>query len=114
MLENNSNPVVIFITCKDSSEAEKIAGSLVEQRLIACGNITTEITSIFQWKGKIENDQEVLLIAKSRNDIMDNIIAEVKKLHSYDTPEIIAMPIVSGSSDYLEWITAETTPSQTD
>jgi periplasmic divalent cation tolerance protein len=114
MLENNSNPVVIFITCKDPAEAEKIAGALVERRLIACGNITTEITSIFQWKGNIENDQEVLMIAKSRNDIMENIIAEVKKLHSYETPEIIAMPIVSGSSDYLEWITAETTPSQSD
>jgi len=114
MLNNNSDPVVILITCKDATEAERIAGSLVDKRLIACGNITTGITSIFQWKGKIENDQEVLLIAKSRNEIMEGIIAEVKNLHSYETPEIIAIPIVSGSSEYLEWIAAETTPPQSD
>lgn len=114
MLENNSSPIVIFITCKDAAEAETIASSLVEKHLIACGNVTTKITSIFQWKGKIENDQEVLLIAKSRNEIMKNIIAEVKKLHSYETPEIIAMPIVSGSSEYLDWIAAETTPLQSE
>ena len=114
MLDNNSNAVVIFITCKDAAEAEKIAASLVEKHLIACGNITTEITSIFQWKGKIENDKEVLLIAKSRNAIMKKIIAEVKNLHSYETPEIIAMPIVSGSSEYLDWIAAETIPPQSE
>lgn len=114
MLEHDSDPIVIFITCANAPEAEKIAGSLVDQNLIACGNITSNITSIFKWKGNVENEKEVLLIAKSRNGLMKEIIAKVKNLHSYENPEIIAMPIVSGSPEYLEWIAAETTPSQSE
>ncbi len=109
MLEENSTAVIIFITCKDTGEARKIAAALVEQHLIACGNITTEVQSIFHWQGKVEDESEVLLIAKSRREHMSEIIRRVSSLHSYETPEIIALPIVAGSKDYLDWISKETT-----
>jgi len=111
MLENDQ-PIVIFITCQDVSEAERISESLVQQHLIACGNILPGVRSIFQWKGNVEHDSEVLLIAKSRRAVFHLILNEVRKLHSYETPEIIALPIVEGLKEYLDWVAEETkTPS---
>jgi periplasmic divalent cation tolerance protein len=100
--------IVIFITCSSLKEAEKIGSSLVEKKLIACVNVVPEIKSIFHWKGKITKEKEVLLIAKSRRELFESIQNEVKKLHSYEVPEIIALPIEAGSEDYLEWIKKET------
>ena len=100
--------IVIFVTSSSLEEAEKIGNSLVEKRLVACVNIMPEIKSIFLWKGKIAKEKEVLLIAKSRRELFDSIQNEVKVLHSYEVPEIIALPIEAGSEDYLEWIKKET------
>ncbi len=105
---NDYQPIVLFITCKDTSEAETISESLVQQHLIACGNILPGVNSIFQWLGNVEHESEVLLIAKSRRSVFHQIVEEVRKLHSYETPEIIALPIVEGSKEYLDWLAEET------
>lgn len=101
-------PIVILITCKEASEAERISEALIQQHLIACGNILPEVNSIFQWKGNVEHEAEVLLIAKSHRSVFHEIIEQVRKLHSYETPEIIALPIVEGSKEYLDWVAKET------
>jgi periplasmic divalent cation tolerance protein len=100
--------IVIFVTCSSSQEAEKIGNFLVENRLAACVNVIPEVKSIFFWKGKISQEKEVLLIAKSRMDLFDSIQKEIKRLHSYEIPEIIALPVEAGSEEYLEWIRQET------
>ncbi len=101
--------IVILVTAANRAEAEQIGQSLVEKKLAACCNIVDPIFSIFHWEGKICKENEVLLIVKSVKNRFDGISIEVKKLHSYTTPEIIALPIISGSDDYLNWIKTETT-----
>ncbi|UCE05023.1 MAG: divalent-cation tolerance protein CutA [bacterium] len=101
--------IVILVTAANRAEAEQIGQSLVEKKLAACCNIVDSIFSIFHWEGKVCQENEVLLMIKSVKNRFDTIVAEVKKLHSYTTPEIIALPIVLGSEDYLNWIKTETT-----
>lgn len=100
--------IIIYIITKDKQEAEKIGHYLVKQRLVACVNIFDHINSMYWWKNKIEESQESLLIAKTKFSLVKKIIKEVKSLHSYSCPCIIALPIVDGNSDYLEWIKNET------
>ncbi len=106
--ENRDTPILILITCGTSDEATLISNSLVQKHLIACGNILEDITSIFRWEGRLNSEQEVLLIAKSRRERLDEIQAQVHELHSYQTPEIIALPIIGGSAAYLDWVADET------
>ena len=96
--------IVVLVTAKDLEEAEKISESLLDQKLIACVKITSEVKSIFQWEGKVTSSKEVLMIMKTKQDKFHAIIKTVKQLHSYTTPEIIALPIISGDDDYLDWI----------
>src|SRR3989338_11134625 len=96
--------IVIFVTAKDTAEAEKIGGALVEQKLAACANIIPGIKSIFRWEGKVDNAGETLLILKTKKSLFGKVEKAVKSLHSYTTPEIIALPIVAGSKEYLKWI----------
>ena len=100
--------VLVMVTCSSQEEAEEIGNSLVEKRLTACVNVLPEIKSIFHWKGKISKEKEVLLIVKSKLDLFELIRNEVKDLHSYEVPEIIALPIKAGSEEYLNWIKKET------
>lgn len=104
----NQEFIVVLITAANRTEAEQIGGYLVEEKLAACCNIVDSIFSIFSWEGKTCQENEVLLIIKSVKTRFDKIVSEVKKLHSYDTPEIITLPIISGSEDYLNWIASET------
>jgi periplasmic divalent cation tolerance protein len=104
----NHDIIIIFVTASSRTEAEQIGQSLVEKKLIACCNIIEPVFSIFHWQSKIFRENEVLLILKSVLDRFDLITEEVKKMHSYETPEIIAMPIVAGSEDYLNWVRKET------
>jgi len=94
----------VSITTTSSEEAERIAEALVQERLAACVNIVPAITSIYRWQGEVHRDSEVLLIAKSRPGLFDPLVARVKELHSYEIPEIIALPITAGSKAYLKWI----------
>lgn len=100
--------IVIFITASSKEEAQKIGGNLVELKLAACANILSPIQSIFRWQGKVCDEPEVLMILKSVKSNLDIIIEKVKQLHSYDVPEIIALPIIAGSDEYLNWIKEET------
>jgi len=96
--------IVILVTAKDKKEAEKIAQGLLVAKLIACANIIEGVQSLFWWQGKIDSSKEVLLILKTKKILFKKVMAKVKSLHSYQTPEIIALPIVAGSEDYLSWI----------
>lgn len=96
--------VVILVTCSNQREAKRIAQHLVKQRLVACVNIVDKIKSIFWWQKRIDSAREVLLIAKSKKSLMQKVIRQVKSLHSYQVPEVIALPIVAGNQDYIHWI----------
>lgn len=96
--------IVIFITASNSEEARNIAGKLVESKLAACVNILENIHSIFWWEAKLDSSNEVLLIVKSKKRNFVRIAKLVKSLHSYQVPEIIALPIIAGEKKYLKWI----------
>ena len=98
---------VVFITAKDEEEAEKIGKALVKRRLAACVNTMPQVSSHFWWKDKLENAKESLLIVKTKESLIPEIVKAVKRLHSYSVPEIIALPIIGGSEDYLDWIENE-------
>ena len=100
--------IVVFITTANKREAERISRVLLDARLIACANIIRGVDSRFWWKGKKEKARECLLIAKTRKTLFSKLIKVVKKNHSYEVPEIIAMPIISGHKPYLDWITNST------
>lgn len=97
-------PIVIFVMAKNVREANKIATKLVEGKLVACANVVKGVNSIFRWKGKVEKAGETLLILKSKKSCFKKVVKTVKKYHSYDVPEIIALPIIDGSTDYLSWV----------
>lgn len=96
--------IVILITAGSVEEGEKIANSLVEHHLAACANIVPAVKSIFFWEGKTCQGQEVLLVVKSRRQLLEKIIDRVKEIHSYKVPEIIALPVIDGSREYLKWV----------
>lgn len=96
--------IVVFITAANEDEAVKIAKALVEERLAGCVNIIKGIRSIYSWQGKIEDEEEVLLILKTQGRLFDALTKRVRELHSYSVPEVISMPITHGSEDYLKWL----------
>jgi periplasmic divalent cation tolerance protein len=96
--------IVVFITASDEDEAAKIAKALIESRLAGCANIIKDIRSIYSWQGKIEDEKEVLVVVKTQKILFDSLMKKVKELHSYTVPEIIALPIIEGSEDYLKWL----------
>jgi len=96
--------IVVFITASDEEEASKIARALVEERLAGCVDIIKDIRSIYSWQGKIEDEKEVFMVVKTQKTLFDSLIKRVKELHSYTVPEIIALPIIQGSEDYLKWL----------
>ncbi|MCX5711962.1 MAG: divalent-cation tolerance protein CutA [Candidatus Omnitrophica bacterium] len=95
---------IVLVTCPNLKEAEKIAAELVRLKLAACVSIIENIKSIYRWKGKIEQSKELLLIIKTKKSMVPKLIKKVRSLHSYEVPEIIAVPVTRGNSDYLEWI----------
>jgi periplasmic divalent cation tolerance protein len=96
--------IIILITASNKKEARKIVQALLNKRLVACVNIVDGIDSFFWWQGKIDHAKETLLIVKSKKEKLPKIIRLVKSLHSYEVPEIIAMPIIGGNRPYLKWI----------
>ena len=96
--------IIVFITASKEDEAVAIAKALVEDRLAGCVNIIRNLRSIYRWQGNIEDDNEVLMIAKTKKNLFKALEKKVKELHSYSVPEIIAMPITEGSNDYLQWL----------
>lgn len=102
-----SEPVIVLITTGSQEEANHIAETLVAEMLAACVNVVPGVTSIYRWEGEIQHDHEWLLIAKSHRDVLDNLVRRVQALHSYDVPEVIALPLVGGSEAYLHWLNQE-------
>lgn len=100
---------VVFVTAPSLEVARRVGYEVVEKKLAACANLVPGIESIFHWEGKMQQEQEVFILLKTRAGLIDDLVAVIRDLHPYSTPEIIALPILSGSRDYLEWIGAETT-----
>jgi periplasmic divalent cation tolerance protein len=96
--------VIIFTTCGTVKEARGIAGILLKKRLVACATITPSVESKFWWKGKVDRARECLVMLKARKGNFKKIENEIARLHRYEVPEIIAVPIVAGSREYLAWI----------
>jgi periplasmic divalent cation tolerance protein len=97
-------PIVVLVTCGSEEEALKIADALVEEHLAACVNLVAPIRSIYRWEGKIWDEKEWLLIIKTQRERFEELEKKVKSFHSYSVPEIISLPIVEGSSSYLDWL----------
>jgi periplasmic divalent cation tolerance protein len=103
-----TDKIVVLSTCESEEEAKGLARHLVEKRLAACVNILPGAISVYRWKDKIEEAPEFLLVIKSRRDLFAALRAELELKHSYEIPEIIALPIVDGSAPYLNWLDGET------
>jgi len=101
-------PCWIYITAASPEEAHRIGRALVEARLAACANILPGMRSIYRWQGAIEEAQETVLIAKTRQELVEPLTARVKALHSYTVPCVVALPILGGNPDFLRWIEDET------
>jgi periplasmic divalent cation tolerance protein len=101
---------VLYITASKVEEARKIGTALVESRLAACANIMPGLESIYWWQGQVVQDREVLLVVKTRAELVDDAIAMVKDLHSYTCPCVVALPITAGNPAYLRWLADETAP----
>ena len=99
---------IIYSTIDNINDARRIAQTLVEEQLVACVNILPQILSIYRWKGKIETENEVVLIAKTVDDNVKKTIERLKELHTYDVPDIIVIPVIGGLKEYLDYITNET------
>ena len=102
--------LMVFVTASSTEEAETIARAMVEERLAACANLVPSVSSVFRWEGRIEREEEVLIILKSRRMLLDRLVERVRELHSYEVPEVVALPIVGGSDAYLDWLRKETEP----
>jgi len=99
------NHIVTLCTVPDRESGERIAHALVEERLAACVNVVPGITSVYRWQGKVEKAAECLLISKTGVEKFEALKKRVQELHPYEVPEIIAIPITAGSSEYLKWLT---------
>jgi len=107
---HTSDAIAVLITAGNREEAARLADMLVGAHLAACVQIYPEMESVYRWKGKIERQAEILLIAKTTKARFEELEREVRALHSYETPEIIAIPLVAGSTPYLEWLIASLVP----
>lgn len=103
-----SEVMAVLVTAGDESEAARIASTLVTEELAACANIVAPIRSIYRWQGEICDDQEVLLILKTRTSLFDVLRQRVQQLHSYEVAEVIGWPISRGATDYLQWVVEQT------
>ena len=102
-----SERVVVLMTAGSQEEAERIANALVKEMLAACVNVLPGVTSVYRWEGHVQRDQEWLLLAKTTNEVLDDLVRRVQALHSYDLPEVVALPVVGGNQAYLRWIDGE-------
>ncbi len=102
-----TDKIVVLSTCGSADLADRIARALVEKKLAACVNVIPAIRSIYRWKDAVEVDSEVLLVIKSSRALFDRLRAEIEKLHSYEVPEVVALPIVEGSEAYMHWLDRE-------
>ena len=100
--------LVVLVTVPSREVGREVANKLVDKRLAACVNLVPGVVSIYRWQGKLEEDDELLLVIKTRASHFKRLAAEIKKMHPYDLPEVIGLPIVQGSQEYLTWLGGET------
>ena len=101
--------IVVYVTAGSPSEGDRLARALVEERLAACVNRVAPVQSVYRWEGKLEQSEEQLLIIKTQRSLFTALEKRVRELHSYTVPEIVALPIIEGSQDYLRWLAEQTT-----
>jgi len=102
-----TDKIVVLNTCDSADEAERLARSLVEQRVAACVTVVSQVRSFYRWKGAVTDAAEWLLVIKSSRGLFDRLRAAIETAHTYEIPELIALPVVEGSPDYLAWLTQE-------
>jgi periplasmic divalent cation tolerance protein len=107
-----TDKIVVFSTCSSPDDAARIARKLIDERLAACVNVSPGVRSYYRWKGAVEEAEECLLIIKSSRDLFDRLRLELEKAHTYETPEVVAVPVVDGAPNYLNWIEAELKTSE--
>jgi periplasmic divalent cation tolerance protein len=99
-----NEPLIVLITAGSVQDAEYLAETLVRERLAACVNVLPGVVSIYRWQGAVQRDSEALMVVKTQRPLLAQLIGRVQALHSYDVPEIVALPIVAGSEPYLRWL----------
>ncbi|MHC4599142.1 MAG: divalent-cation tolerance protein CutA [Planctomycetota bacterium] len=104
--------VTVFVTSPGRETSLAIASALVEERIAACVNVVPGLVSVYRWEGKVQQDPEELLVAKTRRSLLGNLEERVKALHPYDVPEVVALPILDGSREYLDWLAESTAPPE--
>lgn len=102
-----TDKIVVLSTCASAAEAERLARRLIDERLAACVNVISPVRSFYRWKGAVEDSAEWLLIIKSSRELFASLSAALESAHSYELPEIIALPVIEGSQNYLSWIERE-------
>jgi periplasmic divalent cation tolerance protein len=103
-----TDKIVVLSTCGSAEEAQVVARALVDSKVAACVNILPGIRSIYRWKGAVEDASEFMLVIKTRRDLFPELQAQLRKAHSYEVPEAVALPVVDGFEAYLNWIDQET------
>ena len=101
-----TDKIVVLSTCAGEEEAGRLARALVEERLAACVTVVAGVRSFYRWKGEIESSAECLLVVKSSRELFTSLRTALGRLHSYEVPEVVALPIVDGAPSYLEWLDA--------
>jgi periplasmic divalent cation tolerance protein len=102
-----TDKIVVLSTCGSSEEAQRLARALVQKRLAACVNVVPGVRSVYHWNDAIEEEEEVLLVIKTSQPLLEELRSEIERLHSYEVPEVIAMQVVDGSERYLAWLDRE-------
>jgi periplasmic divalent cation tolerance protein len=102
-----TDKIVVLTTCSSREEAQRIARRLVEARLAACVQVSAPIQSVYHWQGAVEESEETMLVIKSSRPLWERLRVEIVRLHSYSTPEVVALPIIDGAPDYLAWMERE-------
>jgi periplasmic divalent cation tolerance protein len=105
-----TDKVVIMVTARSRRECRKIARKLIDEKLAACVNITQGVQSVYRWEGKVTQGKEFLMFIKTTRDLFPEIETEISLIHSYHTPEIICLPIIDGSRNYLQWVNESVRP----
>jgi len=108
MAGTTTGKIVILSTCGSAEEAERVARGLVEAQVAACVNIIAPVRSIYRWQGAVEEAVEWLLVIKTRTELFEAVEREIRRLHSYEVPEVIALDVIKGADSYLAWIASET------
>ena len=105
-----TDKIIVYSTCSSPEEAKKLAVHLVDERLAACVNVFRGVDSYYRWQGKVEQEGELFLIIKTSRDLFERLRVEWERLHTYEIPELIAVPIVAGARNYLNWMHGELEP----